>query len=654
MGLNMTIWAKLVYYPAGGVRMKRVLRIFFVLFSLSVFVLNFGAAQAAARIEALDRQGKPLTSLVDGNHIRLRITLDEAVGQASQVSFNLDTAGLPVASCTIHAGEKSCQSEIFPALGWYWGFDKTASAQHTVLATVDGTAVEGNAIFDIAPRPVVLVHGFNSDYTAWANYLGPQGYLASIGLPAYAVGDGQVAGVMNTGSFTNPTRRTNTLLQNAGVLQEYIAGVKQQTGAEMVDLLVHSMGGMISRVYIDRLMGEGEARDVAQLIMLGTPHLGSDCANLPVALGWYLPAALEIRSSYARQILNPQFYHRKGVAFFELAGNSILEPVGSPCTGVPSDIVVALDSASGIPVELSTLSFLHVELNTSADVFEQFVQPLLQKKPGEFSDAPDPQQPGAQADELLQFTRVYTGWIEPGGSQDLTIPIEAGVSVASFAMYDPSHSLETTVIGASGNVIELDPKVNGLIVVDDPATMVSLGYGFNNPKPGEWHIVLKATDRTPTGGADYALMAKFIGGTTLAAGTDKVLPQVGEAVQITARLSLNGAPLVIQSAEARVLDPQGGRQTVTLTASGEGIPVSWTPDAPGLYAIDIFVVAASPDGIPVERTAFLAIEAQPEKRVVPPRSLLAAAGLGVALLFGLGFLLVVGLVVLWIVLRRRR
>lgn len=623
---------------------------------LALVVLSSGGRPAGAvgRIEVIDRQGVSTNRLVDGNHIRLRITLDEAVGQTAQVSFDLDAPGKRVAGCTILAGENDCESEITPALGWYWGFGEVAAGQRRVTASVDGSAVEGMAVVDVAPRPVVLVHGFNSDYTAWANYLGPQGYLASIGVPAYAVGDGQVEGVMNTGSLSDPTRRTNTLVQNAQILQAYIGNVKQQTGAEMVDLVVHSMGGMISRVYIDRLMGEGVERDVVQLVMLGTPHLGSDCANLPVALGWYMPAALEIRSSYAQQILNTQFTRRKGVEFYELAGDPILEPVGSPCTAVPSDIVVALDSAAGIPVELSTLSFLHVELNTSAEVFDEFVRPLLQKGPGEFDDVPDPQPATAQAGELLQFTRVHSGRIEPGGSQDVTIHIEAGVGVASFALYDPSLSLETTVIGVSGNPIELTAEKNGLIKVDDPQSLVNMGYGFNNPKPGEWHILLRATEGTPSSGADYALMVKFIGGTILEATIDKVLPQVGEAVQITARLTLNGAPLAIQSAEARVLDPQGNNQNLMLAASESGFVVSWMPDAPGLYAMDVFVSAVSPDGIPIERTAFLTIEAQPETQTISPGGLLAAIGLGVALLFGLGLLLVIGVVVYWIVLRQRR
>jgi len=45
------------------------------------------------------------------------------------------------------------------------------------------------------------------------------------------------------------------------------------------------------------------------------------------------------------------------------------------------------------------------------------------------------------------------------------------VAVASFALYDPTRSLTVTVRGASGNVIALDAARNGLIEVDDPATL---------------------------------------------------------------------------------------------------------------------------------------------------------------------------------------
>jgi hypothetical protein len=460
---------------------------------------------------------------------------------------------------------------------------------------------------------VVLVHGFASNYQAWASYTGAQGYLASSGLSGFAVGDGQAPGVLNTGSLDAPLQRTNTLLENGAVLRDYIAGVKKTTGAQQVDLIVHSMGGMISRVYIDRFMGEGPDRDVAQLIILGSPALGTDCSALPAALGWYLPASLEIRSAYARDVLNPQFFHRKGVGFHALAGIPIVNPVGSPCTPVPNDGVIARESVGGIPLQLSEISLLHTALNTSPEAFRDFVLPLLQKSPDQFTPQPDPAPSATPAGQ--QFGRVFSGTIAPGGQAEVVIPIEAGVSVASFALFDPSLSLETTVIGASGNAIQLDPAKNGVLQIDDRASMVQLGYGFAQPKPCQWRVQLKSTDRTPTAGAPYALMARFEGGAEIEAALDAVVVPQGREVTLTARLQQGGAPLSVTSASARLRLPDGSETSLPLAPSGDTYIARYTPAAAGLVAIDVTLTGTAPDGLQVERTRFLALQVEDQRAV---------------------------------------
>ncbi len=118
---------------------------------------------------------KKFVKLVDGNSIRLRINLDEAASKPTLVAFSLDSPGYVVAGCPVLAGEKSCQSEPFRSLGWFWGPTSTASTVHTVLASLDGIPLEASALIVVAPRPVVLVHGFLSNYQAWVNYLGPRG-----------------------------------------------------------------------------------------------------------------------------------------------------------------------------------------------------------------------------------------------------------------------------------------------------------------------------------------------------------------------------------------------------------------------------------------------------------------------------------------------
>jgi pimeloyl-ACP methyl ester carboxylesterase len=512
---------------------------------------------------------------------------------------------LTVGSCTIPSGDVTCTTEQFPALGWYWDSSGTGQATRIVQAIALQPVASSQPIL-VAPRPVVMVHGFISSWETWNLYLGDSGYLASIGLQGFAVGDGQVPGVMNTGLITNPPGRTNSIAQNAEILGQYIAGVREQTGAEMVDLLVHSMGGMISRYYIDRVMPQ---RDVAQLIMLGSPMGGSDCSVLPAALGFFLPASIEIRESYMRGVFNQQITHRKGIEFYDLGGTAIEESFKSPCTDIPNDTVVSFDSINAIELQSSQLAAIHSDLTLSDAAFANFVRPLLQKPAGSFVAQADPA-PAPTGDSLLDFTRLYTGRVEAGGSTELVINIEPGVTVASFALYDISRSVSTIVRGASGNIIELDAQTNGFIRIDDPSSMVYLGYGFANPRPGPWRITVQATETTPASGTDFAISVYFVGGATLEAGSGTLVPQLNDDVELLANVLLNGQALEITQAQAVIRHPGGDIETLDFPA-GRNVSVQWRPREAGIHAVDIVVTALAPDGTLIERTDFLAIEVQP-------------------------------------------
>ena len=561
---------------------------------------------AGAQITLLDKLGQPTSSLIDGDTLSLKIESTDPLPSATQVDFLLSDVDLPLADCHIPAGGRSCESAPFAALGWYWNPDGLPTPQRTINARFNGQQAEGSLNVSVIPRPVVMVHGFNADFHTWDNYLGPNGYLASLGLQGYAVGDGQVEGLLNTGSLSDPAARTNSIAENAAILGEYIANVQRVTGAEQVDLLVHSMGGMISRYYLDRVMA---ADNVAQLIILGTPMAGSACANLPAALGLLLPATLEIQPAYMVNVFNQQIVHRRGVPFHALAGTKLLDAVQSPCTPVPSDLVVTVDSVKAIPMPVQEIDLLHMDLNTSSRVFDEFVKPLLQIPPGAFELAEDlPARPASSVSQ--QFTRVYTGHLNPGETQDVVINIDANVTVANFALYDTSRSLDVSVTGASGNTIELTAEKNGLIRVEDPSTLVYLGYGFKQPKPGKWVVTLLTTNSTPLAGAEYALMAVFNGGATLTAQTDKTVPALSEPVHVSADLSVDGQPIPIQSAQAVLRQPDGNTETLDMVVTGNSATLEITPKSSGIYGIEVNVTAQAADGMPVDRAAFLSFEVQ--------------------------------------------
>ena len=572
---------------------------------------NINAAQSGEEnITLLNRENREITQLTDGDTVSIKIIIPQPVQAVQNISFMLDDPAVVVGSCAIPSGETTCTTDSLPALGWYWDSSGTAQAVRTIYANTaqDREPLAISQPIDVSPRPVVLVHGFISNWQTWNSYLAPDGFLVSMSLQGFAVGDGQAPGALNTGVITNPVERTNSIAQNAAILGQYIEGVKEETGAEMVDLVVHSMGGMISRYYIDRVMQE---RDVAQLIMLGSPMGGSDCSVLPAALGFFLPASIEIRESYMRGVFNQQITHRQGIEFYDLAGTAIDESFKSPCADIPNDTVVSFGSVNAIDLESFQLDVIHSELTLSDTAFMDFVKPLLQKPAGSFPlrGQPDPS-PAAADESPLDFTRVYTGHVDAGGSAELTINIEPEISVASFALYDNSRSVTTIVRGASGNLIELDPQTNGFIRIADPSSMLYLGYGFENPRPGPWQITVQATEGTPASGTDFAISVYFVGGAKLETASSTLVPQLRQEVRFEANVSLNGQPLEIARAQAVIRNPQGEIQTLDFSP-GHDVSVSWMPLEPGTHGVDIVVTAFAPDGTSIERTDFLAIEVQP-------------------------------------------
>ncbi|MFF7071277.1 esterase/lipase family protein [Streptomyces pseudovenezuelae] len=63
----------------------------------------------------------------------------------------------------------------------------------------------------------------------------------------------------------------------AELLGRHIEGICERTGSERVDVVGHSLGGLIARYYVQRLGGDSRVRT---LVTLGTPHSGTRVAPL--------------------------------------------------------------------------------------------------------------------------------------------------------------------------------------------------------------------------------------------------------------------------------------------------------------------------------------------------------------------------------------
>jgi triacylglycerol lipase len=114
-----------------------------------------------------------------------------------------------------------------------------------------------------AKDPVVIVPGFTTGPIISVGYLPLKARLEAAGYdvtllvyPDYGLGD---------------------ISDNAARLRNTVNSVKARTGASKVDLVAHSMGGLVSRDYIKNL---GGSSSVDALIMMGTPNYGTSLASL--------------------------------------------------------------------------------------------------------------------------------------------------------------------------------------------------------------------------------------------------------------------------------------------------------------------------------------------------------------------------------------
>lgn len=142
---------------------------------------------------------------------------------------------------------------------------RTLATLVAALTLTVGLALGSSAPASAAPAkdPVIIVPGFTTGpilepgYYPLRSRLQSAGYdVTLISYPDYGLGD---------------------IAANAQRLASTVASVRARTGAARVDLVAHSMGGLVSRTYVKNL---GGAATVDSLIMMGTPNYGTALANV--------------------------------------------------------------------------------------------------------------------------------------------------------------------------------------------------------------------------------------------------------------------------------------------------------------------------------------------------------------------------------------
>jgi pimeloyl-ACP methyl ester carboxylesterase len=108
------------------------------------------------------------------------------------------------------------------------------------------------------PRPIIVLHGYamnRANFVPLAYRLGRAGLGPVLGFEYWTLGRTAAA---------------------ARQLAWFVEQVQQTTGARQVDLVGHSMGGVVAHYYVALLGGDGLVR---HLVTLGSPHAGTDVSR---------------------------------------------------------------------------------------------------------------------------------------------------------------------------------------------------------------------------------------------------------------------------------------------------------------------------------------------------------------------------------------
>lgn len=617
--------------------------------------------------------GEPAAaSTVDGNTLTIKVALtnQDARVLAGTLSLYRVRDGQPDTSApiggapmqvSIPVGGEQQYTLTASTDGWGWDSLGARTAKVSIVAHLQVDALQrfsSPTEVGVRLRPLALVHGWNDTSASWPSYVdlltSTLGYRDE---EIFAVGG------LDTGGddpWWLPGWTTETIDGNAKELARGLTPFASNLKAEKVDVIAHSMGGLITRRYLSAHFGNGSPR-VGRLIMLGTPNGGSytaEAVTLGIAvknpllsvIGWRYPATLELMPSYLSGF-NAENRERRGAAFYGIAGHFSCAAVfynyiEAGAVLFPNDGVVRFASLTSIPLEgawaypntgFGTCEGWHSDLRspektTGQAVFGQAVSRILRGLP--------PSLPTLSAGRLaadperdIQFTRVQAGTVRPGGSIELPVPAEPGPH-ALFAVIGPTDQIRVSLIAPDGRTIGPDTADPSVTYSAAPAGVLPLTtYKVDQAAVGSWRVMIEALAGAHTGGVDVAAMGVVGDALQLELLAHSGRGSVGAPLVIRARLGAGGAPPAVGQITATLIAPDEGRQPIILRddgtqgdgAAGDGIyGYRFSPSQAGLYAATLNA-AATVNRVSLERSAMWAAEVEGEERIYLPVLMLPSA-----------------------------
>lgn len=311
----------------------------------------------------------------------------------------------------------------------------------------------------MAPRPVILVHGMWSSASTWNEYTRSGNLLSSVN-PLWR---GYAVSTMNTGSPFTPYAPVNTITQNANLAWLFILQRMSDLNAHEVDVVGHSMGGIITRRMLhDSTNGVAARAAIRSVVLLGTPNGGSSCSD-----AWAVPANAELTHS-AMQTFNAAYPGYPGTVTTSLYSDHF----GSTCFDANAgDLFVPSWSTQAQSVDVVrriSPGIQHANMTSDARLFGDYVKPVLA-----LAAAPAPAGPTV----ALTNPAASSTLLHEGSATGATLSVSRAVTIES------GQSLVASVVAADGATGTLTyPSGSGTASVplnevgDYPLVEAEVGY----------------------------------------------------------------------------------------------------------------------------------------------------------------------------------
>ena|GEM_PF-2211906 len=475
----------------------------------------------------------------DGNII----TFNVSIGSDSDITFPLrievtdSTNNAVLASADVAASNTNQNSAtvMWDTLDTSWTADGTVGGVRTIVVSLLDEANEtldsANFALTVRPRPVVLIQGWSSTDGMWSNYVT---YLADaadgwVGLPADN---------LSTGA---PGQPFHDAKWNADKLNEFITAQREELDAQHLDLVGHSMGGLIGRAYL-QAYGAQDADGqpvVLRLLTLGTPNQGSPCGNVGAVLSVFsskLDGAWHFTPAYMNDF-NRTVTDTHGTTIHALAGTNVwtcgitgdgVVPVGS-ATAYGTDNRVASFTAHIPGVELWELVFGARDFEYSQTQFNDFTLPKLRAPWSETAPLALIAQAASSESDAPPVTQRFT----------LTIPA-ASIAVMTVSAFD-GEDLGVMIAPVAGVTAELRAPDGTVIASLDEEDMETLPVGvlpYEDAPAGRYTVHF--TNNSPI--TVTMEMAVFESGLSYVLDIE-VVQQADGTTLVSAALFQNGAPV---------------------------------------------------------------------------------------------------------------